>query len=217
MKGEACGAEHQVQDQTLTSPRSSLREYHVQPPAEVNAAVTPRPAYGLWALCVILGGALLLMWAEGRAKPLLLYPVLIGGVLGLWTRIIDSICHMPPLRWSRALPGLCAVIVTTASLGIAAQRWATASKPKNPLAEQLLRQFDQQSQSDVVAAESPAYWTYLCQRYSPSSPSLVAGWFMLELFAAVGACLIIAFFPMRELPDRQSTLTDRTERASRPR
>lgn len=183
----------------------------MQPPAEVNDAATPRPAYGLWALCVIVGGALLLMWAEGRAKPLLLYPVLIGGVLGLWTRIIDSICHMPRLRWSRALPALCAVIVTTASWGIAAQRWATASKPTNPLAEQLLRQFDQQMNADVVAAEAPAYWTYLCQRYSQSSPKLVAGWFMLELFAAVGACLIVAFIPMRKLPGRRSALTDRTE------
>lgn len=162
----------------------------LSPPAESAETVTPQPSLGLWVICVLVGSAVLLMWAAGRVKPLVIYPLLIGGVLGVWSRIASAFCHMPRYRWWVLLPICCAMVVAIGGLALASQRRAADIKPANPLAEQMLRQFEQQEQVDPIAPRvAPPFWSYLQERYHNANSLLMGMWLVAELLVAVITCL----------------------------
>jgi hypothetical protein len=161
-------------------------------PDDSVECVAPHPSRGLWVICVLIGSAVLLMWAAGRIKPLVIYPLLVGSVLGVWARSASAVCQMPRLRWWTILPTCCAMAVTIGSFALAAQRLAADIKPANPLAEQLLKQFEQQPQPASIAprAASP-FWSYLHERYRSPTFMRTGTWLIAELLVAAMACLAV--------------------------
>lgn len=157
-------------------------------------ALPPRPARGLWVLCILVGSVVLLMWAAGRVKPLVVYPLLVGCVLGVWARIASAVCHVPLHRWWLLLPMLCAMAVSMGSVVLAAQRRAADVKPENPLAEQLLRQFAQQAPSEVVKPTASPFWNDLQHRYRRNDTFGTAAWLIAELVLAAITCLVVMRF-----------------------
>ncbi|HET6425220.1 MAG TPA: hypothetical protein VFG20_16145 [Planctomycetaceae bacterium] len=162
-----------------------------------------RPAWGLWVICVIVGSGLLLMWAAGRVKPLMVYPLAIGIIVGVWTRIVSAVCRIAHLRWRTLLPPVCAMAVTFGGLAISSQRQVDDIKPANPLAERLLRQFDEQTPTEVPAASTTSRFERLLQkRYQGTQTAMLTAWLIGELLIAAAACGgVLAFVPIRRSPE----------------
>lgn len=170
-------------------------------PTDNIESIAPRPAWGLWAICVLAGSAVLLMWAAGRVKPLFIYPLLAGGVIGVWARIAGAFCQLPGLRWGIFLPASCAIAVMIGGLIIASHRRAVDIKPANPLAEKLLQQFEQQTQAGSTAPLVSPFWSYLHERYHSTTAARTGTWLVAELLVALSACLVVmALIPQARTP-----------------
>ncbi len=165
----------------------------VDTPADAVESTTPRPPVGLWVVCLLVGAAVLVMWAAGRFKPLVVYSLMMGTAAGGWASLVGGFCHVPRqvgLMWLTAVVALAA---TAGGILLAAQRHAAEVKPANPLAERLLRQFEQQTNS-AAATEPPPFWMYLRKRYQTHNHITAACWLVAEAVlssvAAVGITAI---------------------------
>ncbi len=143
--------------------RSIVNETPDVPPPDV-AIPAPTPSWGLWALCTIVLAAIIVAWSGDRAKPLVLFPLLMGAALGGTASLLANYCQLPRRRDAVMFIGIGAGVLVVSSFIVAANRQHAEPKPANPLAERLMQQFEQQT----AATEKPAtnaFETYLQQRY----------------------------------------------------
>lgn len=126
----------------------------------------PARPWKLWAVCVVVVAALLVAWAGDRAKPLVLFPLILGAVFGGIASLAGVWCELPRRRFAVVLMLVGAVVLVPASYFAAAKRRIGAEKVTNPLAEKLLKQIDQQSPEPTPSLSfDNVMKTYLQRRY----------------------------------------------------
>ncbi len=111
-------------------------------------------------------GAILVAWAGDRAKPLVLFPLVLGCVFGGIASLAAVWCELPRQRIAMLMIVIGAAALVPASYYVAAQRAMKSEKIANPLAEKLLKQMEQQSPAGPESISSTtAMENYLRRRY----------------------------------------------------
>ncbi len=138
-------------------------------PQEPVAPPTVSPSWGLWTVCVVVGLALLVVWAGDRAKPLVVFPLLLGAAVGGWASAVGVWCDIPRQRAAVVAISLGATAIIPAIYFVASQRQTAAVKPANPLAERLIQQFEQQDPAAAKIALVSPWGSYLQKRYGSAA------------------------------------------------
>lgn len=138
-------------------------------PNEPVAAPMASPSWGLWTVCVVVGLALLMVWAGDRTKPLVLFPLLLGAAVGGWASAVGVWCDVPRQRVALVLIALGATALIPAIYLVAAQRQTSSAKPTHPLAERLIQQFEKQNPAAAENAIVSPWESYLQNRYGSAA------------------------------------------------
>lgn len=172
-------------------PRDSVNEVSDVPSPTADA---PAPSWGLWALCLTVMAAVIVAWASDRAKPLVVFPVLLGATLGGAATLLANYCQLPRRRSAVAFVTVGAALLVVVSFIVTAERHQRDLKPANPLAERLLQQFERQTPV-VESPTVPRFEPYLQQRYGMGPRWRTMGMLLGEAaLSAVAAIVVMRVF-----------------------
>lgn len=160
-------------------------------PSPTVVAPTATPSWGLWGVCLVVIAAVLVAWSGDRAKPLVVFPLLLGAALAGAASLFAMYCDLPRRRWAVVAVILGAGVLVLASYYVAAKRQRLDEAPVNPLAERLIQQFEKQAPASAAPAAS-AIQTYLQHRYANGERVRIILCLLGESAAAgMGAAVVI--------------------------
>lgn len=155
-------------------------------PSPTVVAPTATPSWGLWGVCLVVIAAVLVAWSGDRAKPLVVFPLLLGAALAGAASLFAMYCDLPRRRGAVVAVILGAGVLVLASYYVAAKRQRLDEAPVNPLAERLIQQFEKQ------APAASAIQTYLQHRYANGERLRIILCLLGESAAAgMGAAVVI--------------------------
>ncbi len=160
-------------------------------PSPEIIAPAATPSWSLWAVCLAVMAAVLVAWSADRAKPLVIFPLLLGAALGGAAVLFARYCDLPRRRSAVVAVIIGAGGLVLASCFVSAKRQQT---PTNPLAERLIQHIEKQ---DPVSIEptSSAIEAYLHHRYGNGERLRMILCLLGEAAASsVGAAVIMRFF-----------------------